>query len=618
MYKVKNGILEKNGKKVFCIGQSYYPSFHHAKYPVPPEGDRIGEMEKDLRMMSEMGFNHVRYAAIGDVKLKDEETLEINTPFVDTMIEEADKNDMSVSVRLEGYVVNLHDYKDVLMIDNKGNPQDTSIWLDFIQSTLHHEGLKADNIFHAQEMAKHYMKFDNMVAYQIYNEPHYPSGDFFDYHPCAISAYRKWLVENDIMSEEEAKTYEPPRSRKEQSPDMWALWRIFSRDSLTKFLGDAALSASKASGLSSYTCYTTCQGSGWSPFRGVDYYGGIKDMDIAGYTTYINAEGSNYYTMTKICDMNYTAAKLENKETWCIELDSRTKIPPRIFNKNTYAVLGSGAKGILYYQWRGDYPSEATPIPNGCGIVNYDGSKTPNFENASKMVSFINRMSDYVVNSEPVNCGIGILHSDYSTFYCDALENENKAISEIEYNSCTADIEKIYTDVRKAGFSAHIVPSEALEENKLKLKILFVPKAATLSEKEKLHINKFIENNGNVYEYVTTAFESGYKPYGQKTDLYMPFMEFYDLTKLYNMIPHVKSDNSSAALQLLEGKDYNLIVITNTSCHEETIKANIQCNFDFKTATFCSSLTEDKQLMTVGNKIIVDEINDGGIIILNK
>ena len=616
MYKIKNGILEKDGKKVFCLGQSYYPSFHVAKYPVPPHGDRIGEMKKDLRMMSEMGFNHVRYAAIGDVKLKDDETLEINTPFVDSMIEEADKNDMSVSVRLEGYVVNLHDYQDVLMVDNKGNVQDIGVWLNFIQSTLHHEGIKADNIFHAAELSKHYKKFDNMVAYQIYNEPHYPTDEFYDYHPFAIEAYRKWLVEKGIMSEDEAKTYEPPRSRTEQSAHMWATWRIFSRDAMTQFLADASNSARNASDIPTYTCYTTCQGSGWSPYRGVDYYAGIKDMDIAGYTTYINAEGSNYYTMVKMCDMNYTAAKLEGKETWCIELDSRTKIPLKMFNKNTYAVIGTGAKGILYYQWRGDYPSEATPIPNGCGLVNYDGSKTPNFENAAKMVGYINRMSDYIINAEPVNSHIGIIHSDYAVFYCDALENGNKDITQIEYNSCTADIEKVYTDVKKAGFSAHIIPAEALAENKLEIKTLLVPKASSLSEEEKKYIEEFVKNGGKAYEYVTTAFEAGYKTYGEITGLYMPFMEFEDLADLLKLTPPLKSDESRGALQLLEGDGYKLIVVTNTSIHQSTISANIHCNFDISSATITSSLSEDKELKVVDNTIIVDEIGDGAIIIV--
>ena len=46
MYNINNSILEKDGEKVYAIGQSYYPSFHEEKYPVPPHGDRIGEMKK--------------------------------------------------------------------------------------------------------------------------------------------------------------------------------------------------------------------------------------------------------------------------------------------------------------------------------------------------------------------------------------------------------------------------------------------------------------------------------------------------------------------------------------------------------------------------------------------
>ncbi len=65
MYQIKNGVLEKDGKRIYALGQSYYPSFHEHKYPVPPEGDRIGEMKKDFAMMKEMGFNHIRIAARG-------------------------------------------------------------------------------------------------------------------------------------------------------------------------------------------------------------------------------------------------------------------------------------------------------------------------------------------------------------------------------------------------------------------------------------------------------------------------------------------------------------------------------------------------------------------------
>ena len=102
MYEIKNGILYRDGKKTFVLGESYYPSFHPSKYPVPPEGDRIGEMKKDLRMMAEAGFNHVRFAALGDATYNAEDaSVSFSSPFVDSMIEEAEKNDLSASIRLQ-------------------------------------------------------------------------------------------------------------------------------------------------------------------------------------------------------------------------------------------------------------------------------------------------------------------------------------------------------------------------------------------------------------------------------------------------------------------------------------------------------------------------------------
>ena len=89
MYSMKNGILYENGRPVFCVGLSYYPSYHERKVPVPEDGDRVGEMKKDLRRMKEAGFNLVRAASIGDVKRVNGE-LEIHTEFIERLLDEAD------------------------------------------------------------------------------------------------------------------------------------------------------------------------------------------------------------------------------------------------------------------------------------------------------------------------------------------------------------------------------------------------------------------------------------------------------------------------------------------------------------------------------------------------
>ena len=124
--------------------------------------------------------------------------------------------------------------------------------------------------------------------------------------------------------------------------------------------------------------------------------------------------------------MAQCAAELEGKESWCIELDSRTYIPSHIYNRNTYALLGSGAKGIVYYQWRGDCPVPGVPYPNSCGILNYDGTKTANFDNAVNMNRFTSDISDLLVSAHRLHEGVGILHSDYAAYYVDACENSDE------------------------------------------------------------------------------------------------------------------------------------------------------------------------------------------------
>lgn len=618
MFQIENGVLQVGEKPAFAVGESYYPSFHHAKYPVPPDGDRIGEMKKDLAQMKQMGFNHVRFAAIGEITLNDRDEIEVHTPFVDTMIREADRLGLSVSVRLEGYVVNLHGYPDVLMIDNLGREQDVRVWYDFIQSTLHHQGLLEDNRAAADALARHYRAFPNVVAFQIYNEPHYPGNTFFDYHPLAVEAYRKWLAARGVMTEEAARDYQPPRSRKEQSAGMWALWRIFCRDSLTEFLGSCARAARAASGLPAYTCYTACQASMVNAYRGVDYFNSARDMDILGYTCYLTAEGADYYMMCILLDMNYSAAKLAGKETWCVELDSRTTIPPRIFNKNTYAVVGSGAKGILYYQWRGDYPSEATPIPNGCGLVNYDGSKTPNYDNAGRMVALLAHLSPRLVGSTPVSYGLGILHSDYAAFLCDAAENDNERRDEITRNSCMTNLYKIYTDIRAAGLSATFLTAEQL--SKSGIHTLFVPKGDALSPEERMAVESFGRSGGTVYE-LKTRFNDftagyGYGPFGVPFSLYAPYMEFSDLADAEGWQPLARADMDCAALQVLEGDGYQMIVVTNTSCQQKPASPVITCRFPVRSAVWYTNYDLPVTLRPEGERIRLPHLRDGGILLL--
>ena len=90
MYQLKNGILHRANRKIFALGQSYYPSFHPQKHPVPPDQDRVGEMKKDFADMAAAGFELVRLAAVGRVR-RDNGKIVVDFPLPDQLCAEAEK-----------------------------------------------------------------------------------------------------------------------------------------------------------------------------------------------------------------------------------------------------------------------------------------------------------------------------------------------------------------------------------------------------------------------------------------------------------------------------------------------------------------------------------------------
>jgi len=617
MYEIKNSILEENGRKLIALGQSYYPSFNECKFPVPPEGDRIGEMKKDLRMMAQMGFTHVRYAALGVSELDAQGNMVIDTPFIDAMIREAEKNNISVSVRLEGFTVNLRGFENVEMVDMYGKKQIVR-WSDFVRTTLNHKGILEDNRTHAAALAKHYSQFPNVVAYQIYNEPHYPSGCIYDYHPDTIKAYRKWLVETGVLTQQEAQRYEPPHSRKEQTPRMWALWRIFARDSMTRFLNNASDASKAAVDLPTYTCFTSDPVAKSNVLRGCDLFPNAKSMDIVGYTTYLHGMGVDYYAMSLQADTCQCAAELEGKQSWCIELDSRTYIPIPVFNRNTYTILGSGCKGIVYYQWRGDCPVPGVPYPNSCGLLNYDGTKTHNYENAANTLRFINEMNDQLVNAERCHDGVGMLHSDYASFLCDAKENDGH---EIKNNSYLLEYTEIYRKLRDAGYNVSITDGAHLDENPFGIRVLYVPRVSMLSPEEADAVDRFMEKGGKVYENTFTGhntmcigfklYEKRVKPYEERA--YDLCHSVYDVADLTGVYPQAVSLDPGVGMQILQGDGYKLLVLTNISTTRKTVNAAVRCNFPVK-AVKAFAMDGEKQIGVCGNVLTVENLTDGCIV----
>jgi hypothetical protein len=227
MFELKNGILYENHRPVFALGQSYYPSYHPQKVPVPPEGDRIGALQQDIKEMADAGFNLVRMAALGEVK-RNGEAVQVDFPLVDAIIDRAEAVGMATMVRLQGYGVNLSGFDDETML-NENNEEMPFHWGWFVRNCLNHPGILKDNEDATVASAAHFKNKPSVVSFQIYNEPAYPTEHFYDYHPYSIAAWRTWLVERGYKTAQEAAKLDPPRKRPAPGEDKanWIQWRLF-------------------------------------------------------------------------------------------------------------------------------------------------------------------------------------------------------------------------------------------------------------------------------------------------------------------------------------------------------------------------------------------------------
>lgn len=618
MYELKNGVLHQDGKPIIAMGQSYYPSFHTAKYPLPPHMDRVGLMKEDIRWMREVGFQFLRVAAIGDLKLENDEVV-IDTPFVDEMLKEADAQGMATSVRLQGYVMNLRDHKDYIMLNNKDEEMEKS-WSAFMQSSLFHKGIIKDNHDSTQALARHYTDMPGVVSYQIYNEPHYPYNGIFDYHPATLAAYQEWRKEQGLEPEN------PPRNRpaEGESPEPWIQWRLFSMQAMSDFLNNSADSAKAAAPKQeTYTCMTSAPLGNGVMEAGIDYFDNGDRMDNVAITSYTHLEGANYYHSAYQYAMCESAAALNGKHAWTIEIDARTHMPARKTPEEVYALLAAGHKGIVFYEWRGDYPDTETPLPDNCGFIFNDGSKAEHYERSVQTVQFVNRYSTLFAAAEKKRDGVALLFSKHAAAYADAYLIPGKI------NMYSVQADQAYRELRQAGFAPDIMEARHLEKNVLGAKIVFVPcRREWLSDKEIAMLNDFEIKGGKVYYFQQANGMSGDTAFGwwrwntrrfnNTTSEFRSMLETQDVIDHCQIVPPMSTSTRHLKGGVLEGDGYELIILNNTDPAQRDIAhATVTVNEPFAKATWLT-LDGEMPLETEGNTIHLPLVHEGGVIWLEK
>lgn len=622
-YSIEHGIYKKDGKDVFALGVSYYPSYHERKVPVPPEGDRIGELNKDIKGMQDFGFNILRCAALGEVKYDENKNVTTSTPLLDVIAEKCEECDIGLMLRLQGYSMNLSGYSDTLMVNHKGEEMDKSIWYDFVRDCFFHEGLTEDNDAGTAALARHFMRYPSVVGWQTYNEPHYPSSGLFDYHPKTIAAYRKWLVEIGYKTEDEARDFNPPRSRRERTgdPTEWIRWRSFSHDAMTNFLCHASDVAKGVSGLETMTCITSGPTDASLSIKGEDFFRIAEGMDALGTTQYYLIRKPEAYKAVMNLSFAESAAALAGVPMWIIEYDAKTNSPCDFFARNTYAALGTGIKGLLYYQWRGDYIFPDSPEGNGFGIINYDGTKTEKYDLAKRIVKFINDRSDLLLSASKHRTGVAILRSFHGATYADSRNNIGLEDKEQRGNMSNSWLEgetAFFTELAKRGVISDFVRAEDLKKNKLGVRVLFIPRLSYLSEEELRMIEEFEKSGGEIVymNEINTDFCPGtYVTRKIKKTKFTGLLDAADVMLSFNIAPTVYFDRIEEALMLqtLDTDEGYLAVVTNIENVKRPNATPILCVPDDVKVAIYESFDEQggKKLKVKGGKIQLPEIKDG-------
>lgn len=630
MFRLKNGILHEDDKPTFLVGTSYFASYNPYKYPVAPDGDRFGEAVKDIAEIADFGFNNVRVAAFEKVEPNGNE-YKIEMPFIDHMVNEIAKNNMSSVVRLQGYTMNLKSKDNAIIKNVNGeevNKNDVSV---FIYDNCFNKELVEDIKDATKALAKHFGKMKNVVGFQVYNEPYLSGKTFapFDYSDFAINAYREYLIKKGV-DEKKAKDFDPPRVFNDETKEDWIDYRLFITENFMNFLGDLNDAGdSVCEGMESETNFTACPTWHSCAHFSVNYFKAAKRMDYMGLDIYDPLKGGYFHYIKALMAMVESSAYVEGKNAQILEFCCRTHMTYQDFERQISTAVATGYKGVNFYAFRSDISG---PEGGLGGLIYHDRRRTPKYDEAKKAIAVVKQLGNKIATSSKMREGVAIFESEYARHLSDLTEK----------SMLTSINRDVYDDIYKLGYSPDYVDDEHLLNNNLDIKMLFIANYSLLSESEKNIISEFAKKHYVFYYEIGVGYvlhndcqgeitnEKMFGNYcwklGEKGQIANWRFTIDEVFELFGNEPMVKCSTKSVDVGTLIADDDSFVILALTNIH--SVKNNIS-DFDitldkklgeFKNAVLYTKDYEKEIELVCDEKTVVKigEIETSGYVILNK
>ncbi len=190
---------------------------------------------------------------------------------------------------------------------------------------------------------------------------------------------------------------------------------------------------------------------------------------------------------------------------WVYELypewgDWGERTQPADFRYKVDACLASGAKGILFWQYR----AERLGVENDlAGIVNIDGSAKPITAEVGNCACWVEEHADFLSRAEAVPDPIGILYSRHSDLISrieatgvnapDLRDFELRGSYTYKFN-----LQGVYALFHELGFAPQLVDDRFLARELPKLKVIYLPEYYIVTPEAAEALRDFARNGGTV------------------------------------------------------------------------------------------------------------------------